>query len=71
MTEQNRLRLLKKRKGILTRYTNYQNDGWVRKYKRWMTNVTVDLSQNTEYYLNEIEKAKTIITKCTTWQINN
>lgn len=67
MKDQIKSRLLKKRKGILSRYTKYQNDGWVRKYKRWMTNVTVDLSQNIHFYLGEIEKAKLIINKLTTW----
>lgn len=33
-----------------------------RQYNRWLTNVTVDLSENIDFYEKEIEKVYKIIT---------
>lgn len=61
MNENQKRRLLKKWKSNLTRYRRYEKDWRRRVYRRWNIRVTVDLSENKEYYLNEIENAKKII----------
>lgn len=61
ISEKNKRRLIKKWKQILTRYTKYEKNWRVRTYKRWLTNVTVDLSLTKEFYIKKIDMAKKIL----------
>lgn len=61
ISEENKNRLIKKWKLILTRYTKYEKNWWVRTYKRWLTNVKVDLSLTKEFYIKKIDMAKKIL----------
>lgn len=53
--------LLKKWRTILTRYSKYEKDWWKRIYKRGLTNVIVDLSKTKSFYLEEMNKARKIV----------
>jgi len=61
ITDKNKKRLLKKWRGIKTRYEKYKKDWWKRVYIRWCTTVTVDLSRNIDFYEKEIWKAEKVI----------
>ena len=55
--------LLKKWRGLLTKYTNLQNNNWIKVRKRGLTTITTDCSANKDFYMKEIEKANKIIFK--------
>lgn len=58
-------RLLKKWKTILTKYTKLKNNNWIKITKKWNTTITKDFTLTKYYYLEDIEKAKKVISKLT------
>jgi len=63
ISEENKKRLLKKWRWILTRYTKLQDNNWIRTSRKWNVNLIVNCTLTKDFYLNRIEQANKIIEK--------